>query len=134
MLCIAILARDADGVVRPEETEFIRSALKPQLARMRGEDEMATVALLARSLRSDGMASTLRTLRDALGGPEQCRDAVRFAFEVALADQDLDPRETEHVERMGEHFGLAEHELAAILTRGGRQGLHEGAPVQKSGP
>jgi tellurite resistance protein len=115
IFCVALLARDADGVVRPEETRLIVNRLSGERKRMGQDGELATVALLASSLRKDGLDRTLETLRHALGSPVAHRQAIRLAFEVALADRDLDPRESMRIAQMADLFGLDEAHLRAVL-------------------
>ncbi len=116
LLCVALLARDADGVVHPDETRFIAERLHAPKERLGLEGELAAVGMLARALRTTGLEGTVAMLRKAL--EPRANEAVELAFRVALSDQDLDPRETALVEMMAAQFGLGPDALQAILRAG----------------
>src|SRR5687768_7081049 len=66
LLAVAILARDADGLVRPEELRFFAEHLSPGLHRMDGEARAAVAASLAELLESKGLKGALLQIRQAL--------------------------------------------------------------------
>jgi uncharacterized tellurite resistance protein B-like protein len=118
LLCVAILSRDADGSVAPEEAEFISERLAASLERMGFGGQMDVVASLDLTLKGQGLDATLALLRSCLR-PEQLPEAVELAIGVAWSDRDLHAREVEHVQHVAAAFGVDQGSLARVFQEAG---------------